>query len=71
MCFNYNRIGRKFGIRKMHVSRPIPVACATVHSKAVVLLLLVVAHCFYAPIFCVGSVFCTCFVMQYLASFLV
>ena len=44
-------------------------ASAAVHSKAMVLLLLI--RCFVAPIVCVGFVFGPWSVMQYLVSFLV
>ena len=46
------------------------VALAAVHSKAVVLLLLI--HCLLLlPLFCGGFVFGPCFVVQYLVSFIV
>ena len=45
-----------------------PVGLADVRYKAVVLLLLI--RCFAAPVVCGCSVFGTCFVMQYIVSFL-
>ena len=50
------------------LSSHLPVASTAFHSRAVVLLLLI--HCILLlTLFYGGSVFGTCFVMQYLVSF--